>query len=272
MRSIYRGALILTAALALAGCDKGLDTRLATTDAAAYKASLNKAWADMTIAQRDAFNWAVSDFDLQQLIDKYPKLTPRLVITQEADEYIRTQGERAANATAEIARNADRFAQEEKLLREVEAELAKVTAKGVGIDKDKFFSRSDFAYEVSNGSRFNISSAQWDAWLFLNGEQTTDRHCQVSSYFKHKGGLPAGATKTATVSVGFMDCSNWDTLEVQKASTRHFQLKLINSSVRNFDERNVLPHFSPDRAFYEKRIAEATKQVGIATTHRRSVD
>lgn len=278
MLKACRGLLLLGIVASLAGCDKGVDLRLSTQNAQAYRASLDKAWPDMTAAQQDAYNWAVGSwvangFSLEQLAEKYPGLTPRSVIVGESEEYIRGKTQEAANAQAAITHNADRFAKEEKLVQQAEAELAKVTAKALDLKTDRsLFSEVNFSYEVANASRYNIASADWDAWLFINDEQSSDRHCRVHGYYQSKGGVPAGSTRTANFSAGFMDCRNWVTLEVQNAKARYVQIKLVNDSVKNFDERKVLPVFSPTRAYYEKVAADANKAIKIAARHRSAIE
>lgn len=269
---VSRGSAgLLGLALLLVGCTgKGIDAPLATTDETAYRASLNKAWPDMSAHQQEAFNWAVSNFSLQQLIAKYSSMTPRVVISRETDEYIELKTLQAAKSAAELAANAERLTQQEQSLKSVEAELSKISARGLTI-QNRFGFGKDFVYEVSNASKFNLSSAQWDAWLFLNGEETSTRHCKVYSSFKYGGGLRAGASMRKNYEVGFMACENWNTLEVQNAKSKQYQLKLEFASVKDFDEQQVLPVISPSRGDYEKAIADAGKEIENARMHKGSL-
>lgn len=271
MQVSRRSASLLSAALLLVGCTgKGVDAPLATTDETTYRASLNKAWPDMSAQQQQAFNWAVSNFNLHQLSAKYSSMTPRSVISREADEYIQLKTQQAAKSAADLAANAESLAQQEKALKGVEAELSKVSARGLAI-QNKFGFGKDFVFEVNNASNFNLSSAQWDAWMFLNGEETSTRHCRVYSSFKYNGGLRAGASMRNNYEIGFMTCDNWNTLEVQNAKSKQYQLKLDLASAKNFDERSILPVISPSRADYEKAIADAGKEIEDAKMHKESL-
>lgn len=261
------GASVLGLVL-LAGCTgKGLDAPLTTTDEASYRASLDAAWVDMTEPQQAAFNWAVSDLNLQQLAAKYPSVTPREVIRREADEYLERKTQQAAQITAELAAKAEQLAAQEAALQEVEAELAKISATGQTI-QDRFGFGKDFVYEVRNGSRFNLSSAQWNAWLYLNDEDTSTRHCKVYGNFKHHGGLRAASSMQQTFEVGFMHCENWNTLEVQNAKNKQYLMELEPASVKNFDEQPILPARSTTRADYETAIAAAQQEAENAKMHR----
>lgn len=256
--------MVLGAVLFLSGCGKGIDAKLATESEPAYRASLNRAWQEMSAEQQEAYNWAVSNFTLEQLVAKYPSMTPRTVISKESDEYIKLKTQQVAATTADFASNADRLAREEKMLRDVEAELAKLVVTGAGIANKSFGFGKEFVFVTKNDSQFDISSATWDAWLFIDGEQKSDRHCRVRAYYKIHGGLPRGKSVKYAFDVGFMDCNNWDTLEVRNAKNKQFQLKLDNASVENFSEKKVLPTFSPTRADYEKSIKAAKDEIEVA--------
>jgi hypothetical protein len=264
MRTGYVFLLSLGLVLGLSGCGKGVDAKLATENEQAYRPSLNKAWQDMSPEQQQAYNWAVSNFSLEQLVAKYPSMTPRTVINKEADEYIKLKTQEVASITAELTKNAERLAQEEKSVRGVTAELAKITATGIGISNKSFGIAKEFVFVTQNDSQFDVSSAQWDAWLFIDDEQKSDRHCSVRAYYKVYGGLPHGKSLKYSFDVGFMDCTNWDTLEVKNAKTKRFKLELDNASVENFGEKKILPHYSTTRADYENAIKKAKDEIEVA--------
>ena len=264
MGNTYSVLLALGLALSLSGCGKGIDATLETASEQAYRASLDAAWKDMSAEQQNAFNWAVSNFTLEQLIAKYPKMTPRSVVVSEADAYIKLKTEAAAATALELANNAERLAKEEQIVREAQAELAKITATGIALQRASFGFGESFVFVSKNESAYDVSSAKWDAWLFIDDEQKSDRHCSVRAYYKTSGGLPRGKTLKSEFKVGFMDCRNWDTLEVRNAKTRRFRLDLDPASVENFAEKKILPHFSPTRADYEGAIKAAKDEIEVA--------
>lgn len=249
----------------LSACGKGVDAKLTTSNEQAYRVSLNAAWQDMTANQQNAYNWAVSNFTVDQLIAKYPSMTPRTVIEREADDYIKVKTQEVAAIAADLAKNADRLAQEEKMVRDVDVELAKISATGVDINNSWGFGK-EFVFITKNDSQFDISSADWDAWLFINGEEKSDRHCKVSAYYKTHGGLPRGGSIQSSFGVGFTNCNNWDTLEVKKAKSKQFKLELDRDSVENFAEKKVRPQFSTTRATYENEIKAAKSEIESAMT------
>ena len=250
--------------MALSGCGKGVDAKLSTTNDVAYRASLNRAWVDMSAEQQLAYNWAVRYLSIEQLVAKYPSITPRRVVNTEADDHIALKTQELVTITAELAKNAERFDREDKSLREVSAELAKVNATGVGIKAATFGFGRTFVFVTKNDSRFDISSARWNAWLFIDGEQRSERHCALHAFYKVHGGLPRGESLEYAFNVGFMDCRNWDTLEVRNATKLQFKLELDPASVEDFGEKTILPHFPLTRARYEKAMVEAKGEIEIA--------
>ncbi|CAM5543975.1 hypothetical protein [Eoetvoesiella caeni] len=72
MRSRLWCAVSLGLAVFLAGCGgKGVDKKIATDSEAAYRKTLDEAWVDMSAAQQSAYNWAVSNYSLEGLIEAY---------------------------------------------------------------------------------------------------------------------------------------------------------------------------------------------------------
>lgn len=253
----------ITLLLFLHGCGKGVDAKLETHNEQAYRKSLNSAWQDMSADQQNAFNWAVSNLTLDQLIAKYPSMTPKTVITSEADEYIQLKTRETAEISAALAKDANRLAQEAQLLSDIDAELSKISAKGISISNSVGFGK-EFIFTTTNGSEYDISSATWDAWLFIDSEERSDRHCRIHAYYKTRGGMPSGRTVKHSFEVGFMNCENWDTLEVRNARTKHFKLQLDFDSIENFAEKKVRPRFSTTRATYEEKIKAATHEIETA--------
>jgi len=131
-----------------------------------------------------------------------------------------------------------------------------------------------FNFTVKNDSRFNISSAKWDAWLLINGEEKSGRYCQIALDYKKDGGLLAGKSKEDFVTiVGSMErCSQWNTLEVQHAESRIVQMALDEGSVEDFGNRRILPHFSRVRADYEHGIASAQEDLNIGQRLKASLN
>jgi len=259
------------------GYGAGVDTKLSTTDAVSYHQSLDEAWKDMSDEQKKAYNWAVGNASLRQLAIKYPDMTPRKVITRETDEYIARRSQDLAALIAELAANADKLAREEAMVREVQAELAKLTVTVVGFQKVPDVSRREelrFNFTVKNDSRFNISSVKWDAWLLINGEEKSGRYCQIALDYKKDGGLLAGKSKEDFVTIiGSMErCSQWNTLEVQHAESRIVQMALDEGSVEDFGNRRILPHFSRVRADYEHGIASAQEDLKIGQRLKASLN
>lgn len=263
-RRTFPALLAAGLTLLLSGCGKGVDATLQTANAEVYHPSLAKAWQDMSSEQQKSFNWAVSDLSLETLHQKHPNATPRRVITDEADQYIKAQTQEAAAVTTELAKNADRLAQQEAAAGAAKLELTKLAIGGAKIAKDGFFSHSSLSFIVRNNSKYDISSAEWDAWLFLDGEQESTRKCTVYGKFKYQGGLASGRTLDDTQELNLGACESWDTLQVRNARQKHFQFKLVEAKVMGYDEKPVVPRYSPSRRDYEDQIATAKNNIARA--------
>lgn|SRR5690606_16575894 len=266
-----RVAIVFSVAVLLAACGgKGVDKSIATDSEAAYRKTLDEAWADMTVEQQNAYNWAVSTYTLEGLIQAYPKITPRKVIDAESDAYIALHTRKIASITAEMAANAERLAADERRLKEVSEELAKIRLEPVAIKEDKYLKRPKFEYVVHNGSQYDISSLSFHAWLYVDDEDHSDRRCRVAEHYQSRNGLPRGASIQGDWSVS--RCSFWDTLEVRNAKKLSFRVQLLPDSVRNYAEKKILPVLSsPTRQDYQQQIKFSEEAIAQALLAKASL-
>ncbi|CAL60809.1 hypothetical protein HEAR0609 [Herminiimonas arsenicoxydans] len=255
-------AACVVASLFLFGCGsgEGIDAKLASESEAAYRTSLNKAWLKMSAEEQSSYNWAVNNLSLDMFLVKYPNATPREVINRQADEYIKAVSERIATTTAEYAQQKKTLDEQEAILAQVDAELGKITASSIAIVRGTSFGDPEIRYTVTNNSRFNVSKAYLDAWVFVDGEQKSSRSCRVFGYFKSDGGLSAGKTLSTRHSL-FSGCDAWKTLEVKNAKQLQYQMEIDKASVEDFGERKIRPTYSPTRADYEKQLKQDAENV-----------
>lgn len=258
-------AACVVATLVLLGCGsgEGLDAKLASESEAAYRTSLNKAWLKMSTEEQNAYNWAVDNLSMDMFLVKYPKATPREVINRQADEYIKSVTERIAKTTAEYAQQKKTLDEQEAHLAQVDAELGKITASSIAIVRGAAFGDPEIRYTVTNNSRYNVSKAYFNAWVFVDGEQQSNRSCRVFGYFKSAGGLSAGKTLNARHSL-FSGCDAWKTLEVKNAKQLQYQMEIDKESVEDFGERKIRPSYSPTKADYEQRLKQDADNVAAA--------
>lgn len=274
MNTIFKARSVVAYALVsiiLFGCGggEGVDAKLATESETAYRASLNKAWLKMSGEEQNAYNWAVGNLALDMFMVKYPRATPREVINRQADEYIKSVTERMATTTAEYARQKKTLDEQEAILAEVDTELDKITASSIAIVRGGSFGDPEIRYTVTNNSRFDVSKAYLDAWVFVDGEANSQRSCRVFGYFKSDGGLSAGKTLVARHNM-FSGCSAWKTLEVKNAKQLQYQMQIDKGSVEDFGERKIRPSFSPTRADFEQQLKQDAEN--IAATVKMKAD
>ncbi|MFC7288500.1 hypothetical protein ACFQPC_10670 [Herminiimonas glaciei] len=255
----------VVASLVLLGCGsgEGIDAKLASDSEAAYRTSLNKAWLKMSADEQNSYNWAVNNLGLDMFLVKYPNATPREVINRQADEYIKAVNERIATTAAEYAQKKKTLDEQEAILAQVDAELGKITTSAIAIVRGASFGDPEIRYTITNNSRFNVSKAYLNAWVFVDGEQTSNRGCRVFGYFKGDGGLSAGKTLNARHNM-FSSCDAWKTLEVKNARQLQYQMEIDKESVEDFGERKIRPSFSPTKADYEKQLKQDAENVAAA--------
>ncbi len=264
----FRLLIFFAGALLLAGCGKGIDARLSVNDERSYRESLNKAWEVMTDEQKNAFNWAVSNLSLDEFFRRYPKSTPRDVISSEADAYIKLKTEALAKVTAEYARDAAKLAEQERVTKNTLDELAKITVRSAVMGKDSFFRSVRLTFVTDNGSRYGVSNADWDAWLFLDNNEKPSASCRISAYYKTDGGLDSGKSKSYSTSRLGFDCRDWDTIEIQRAKLRNVVMELVPESVQDFGERKILPQFEVSRASYETAMKDLKAEIQAAENYK----
>ncbi|MCB5362681.1 hypothetical protein H0484_02785 [Pusillimonas sp. CC-YST705] len=196
----------------------------------------------------------------------------KLVTDSEADAYIARHTSRIASTTAELAQNAERLANDELQIKIATEELAKITFEPIGLKRDDFFRRSELEYTVHNGSKYDISSLGFDAWLFVDDEERSGRKCRFSGYYQYHNGLPQGKTlKNMSTSSGF-DCRTWDTLEVKNAKKLFFRIDLDPQSVKDFAEKTIMPTLSiPTRSSYEQSIKRSEEAIAKAMAAKASL-
>lgn len=253
-------SLSLAAAMAfnLAGCmdGKGVNKKLATESEAAYRPTLNAAWADMSKEQQDTYNWAVQNTTLEAIHAEIKDPTPRRVVTYITDKATGVWTKEIDQLEVELIKKKPVFEEQEATLKQVSDNLAKIKAEvtWVGI-KDSFFKHRVATVVFTNASPYDISSASFKAWMFIDGEQKSDRLCKFTKYFR--GGVKAGQKATDDVRVDFgNDCGSWSTLAAQNAKKVDYVVEMDAASVKDFNEKRILPVYEETRQQYLEAIKE----------------
>lgn len=240
MRFGFRIAASLSLCLALAACGRGVDKTLSRNSDWDYHRSLDDAFKVMKPEQQKAYNWAVSNLTLDQLLAKYPTLTPRKVIEQEADETIQTDKQDIESRTASYAKDAPQLKLATDQSKAIAAELEKINGSNGAIVRAGPFDNKVIRFKIQNGSRFGISFLSWNVAVFLNGETSSDRVCSLNSIFLN--GLPAGGSTVYTYDL-FASGSNCETLvdtpEVLHATSISLQFAPDVSSVQDFRQKDI---------------------------------
>jgi len=247
-------------AFVLAACGgKGVDQPLQTGQGSEpYNASLAKAAKDMTAANTQDFNWAVSDLTINMIDSRYPNGTPRKIIRGEA-ALIR---EGAPKLIAELEASKPKF---DALLADIAR--MKVDDAELVMERDFHGLQPTVHATVANGSRLPVSQLQWRASLFLDGATTPVATAMLTDLYNNDfqgggilggqakieaGGLPAGAAAKRSFRIGFVTGdANWTTLEIQNAKVRKVVLEVVPASVKDYGGRFYLegaPYASLEQA------------------------
>ena len=221
-------------ALFFAGCggpaDRGLDTG---TTPQAYRASLDAIFPTLSAHEQEAYNWAVSDFDLAKLHAKYPNASPRTIVRGEVAEVQRDAPARIATLQSQLQATA--------ALRE---DLAKLTATEARfrIKKDFFGLQPQVFAAIHNGSTKPVSLLRWRAELYLDDSKESVATTVITDDYRRDGGLRPGAGATRLYSIGFVRGDEaWTTLEIRTAQHTRVVLTPLLDSIADFGERAYLP-------------------------------
>jgi hypothetical protein len=255
-KSIQKGSFtmrifaILLLLFSLAGCSKGLDRKLITgQDEEKYQASLTLAAKEAQPDEVEAFNWAVSDFNVAKLHATYPDATMRQII----------QGE----VKAGLAVWPQRLAELQKLkshFDEIRAELGKIKTESVAFElkRDFFGIKPTIEAIVVNGSKLGVSKLTWRAQLFIDGQKEPVASAELYDLYNNAhvgtslfdedaqskkvapGGLAPGATVSRSFQVGHVTGNaNWSTLAIQNASQRTVVMTPILDSVTDYNDKEM---------------------------------
>lgn len=238
--------------VALSGCGKGIDKSLVTDKGAeAYRASLNEAWTNMTGEEQEAFNWAVSDLNIELLNQRYPNATPKEVIRGEVKKVLKGFP--------------DQIAELEKLRPQYDtvlAEIGKISASDVrfSLGRDFFGVQPIVRAKVSNQSGLAISTMQWSAELYIDGKSEPVAQARLLDSYEtasvgesgfgarrniQPGGLAPGGTAMRQFNIGFVSGDrNWSTIEIQNAREHIVKLHVIPESIKDYGNREYL-HGAP---------------------------
>jgi hypothetical protein len=242
---------VLLAVSAIAACSGPLDQHLITgSTPQAYRASLDAIYPKMTVHEQEAFDWAVSDFDLPKLHSKYPEASPKAVIRGEVQEVLQTYPAKVKALEVE--------ARKQSPLR---AELRKIVAQRAifRMNKNFFGLQPTVIASIANNSKLPVSRLDWRAALFLNDATEPVATTTLSSDYRNDGGLAPRRGFISTFKVGFVrGDESWSTLEIRNAAKTRVVLEPILDSIQDFGDR---PYLTEDVA---KRIENMRGAVAAA--------
>lgn len=224
------GALMMALLLACAGpLDRKLDTGKGSD---AYFATLNPAFEKMSEREQQAFNWAVSDLDLDAVHARYANASPRQIIRGEVAAVLKNYPPRIAELqpAAQAA---------EQMRKQLDA--IKVTHSSFKLEASDFGLMPKVSLTIENGSELPLSEIKWQLFLHLDGADTPVADYTVTSNFEREGGLQPGQRSSSHHEIGFVRGEpSWTTLEVRNARQHQVWTSLQYGSALDFGNRSYL--------------------------------
>jgi len=225
----------IVAGLILSGCAKGLDKSPNLSSPNAYRAAIDQDLTEAKPEEVEAFNFAVSDMNFDQLKQKYPNASYRKIAKSELAGYL-------ASLQAQLTQTQQMKPEFEKR----HAELTKINVEVLGneLTHDTFFGRRDlkYSFRLTNGSSISMSKVQLVANFSINGNP--DTLYQWSPVVNFEDGLRPGQSATFTGSmVGFLSFDQPITLEVREAQSREVRLEVTD--LADFSEQWLIGKNSP---------------------------
>lgn len=235
-KTSYFGAALLVLML-LQGCAKGIDHQLDTGHGMElYKSSLQEAFKDMPQREQQAYDWAVSDFNLQRLHASYPNGTPKAIIRAERDKIILEVPAKLAQLETARAAYVAGY-----------ADLSKITASDVRftMEKDYFGLQPTVAATIHNGSSHDLSSVKFVARLYVDDKPEPVAESELFSNYNNDSGNSTGLRRGDTIKtqfrIGFVSGdANWKTVEIQQAGKTRAEVTVLPDSATDTGNRSIL--------------------------------
>ena len=233
LRNSFRIAIVVLA-LITASCGGPADNKLVTgTDIDSYRASLDPIFEQMSPHEREAFNWAVSDINFENLHAKYPNASPRKIIRGEVKAVLDTYPERINR----LKTNSSKFV-------DIRNELSKVSVTYADLSHSNEFvfrGKPILTMGIENESTLPISSLDWNASLFLDGSDKPVATQRVTADMREAGGMKPGDSFKVTIRIGGpLGNDSWETLEIKNSKNKKVVLTPILPSIRDFGNRLYL--------------------------------
>ena len=249
----------LTAAvfiLALAGCSRGIDKPLVTNmGEATYKTTLAEAVGNMDQLDVEAFNWAVSDLNIDTVNARYPNQSPRQIIRGEVKEVL----EKAPQTIAELETKTASWSTEADSIHKVVAEKITFT-----LENGFFGLEPRIRTTVKNASRYGYSNLRWYAELYLDGRSKPVAVREMLDMYKDNGGLPPGAVMAREFMAGILSGDKaWTTLEVQNARQRVVKLTVMPEFAEDFSEHLIVGQSPANKLAQYKITLQAAQKYKV---------
>jgi len=227
--------LVVSSSVILSACNKGLDKFPDLSNIQTYKLKIDRDFSEASQQEVEAFNFAVSDMNFDQLKQKYPNSSYRKIARNELEFYL-------ASLQTQLGAAQENKAEFEK--RNAEVAKVKVEVLGNKLTHDTFFDKRDleYSFRLTNDSSIPMSKVQLVANFSINGR--TDALYQWSPVVKFDNGLRPGQSAIFTGRmVGFLSFDQPITLEVREAQTREIRLEVTD--LADFSEKWLIGKNSP---------------------------
>ena len=205
--------------------------------------------------QIEAFDWAVSDLNIDTVNIRYPNQSPRQIIRGEVKDVL----EKAPQTIAELETKTARWSMGAESIHKVMAEKITFT-----LEKGFFGLEPRIRTTVKNASRYGYSNLRWYAELYLDGSSKPVAVREMLDMYKDNGGLPPGAVMAREFMSGIVSGDPaWTTLEVQKAKQRVVKLTVMPEFAEDFSEHLIVGQSPANQLSQHKTTLQAAQKYKV---------
>lgn len=240
-------SMVLTCVLLSAGCSRGpLDAKLDLSSLNTISESSDQIIAKMDSDELEISQWAVNTLGLSNIEslsgfrDQYgEKVTYRMFIKkaiEKRDEYV----------SGELKRLQELKPSWEATYND----LTKIKASNIQLGSSlEFMTRGHplVSFDVTNGSKENVSQIGWKLELFLNGSNepyTTYNVIDLYTFGGKNNGLLKGESvrRSVTVDTFFnrQNADKWVDLNAKSAKSKLVKVSVIPTSVKDFNDEEFI--------------------------------
>ncbi len=235
----------------------GFDRQLNTGSVEKFQESYAAAAASFYPQQASQLDWAASNLTIENIMERYPNATPRMIV----------QGEAKAELKRVEAR-LNELKQQKAATDSVRNEIGKVRISNVQsvVEAQPYGQTFKLSLDMKNDSRYAYSHLNFKARLYLNDNREPTAETTLTNNFNDINGLNPGQTTSSVYLISnSYDSRAWQTIEVRTAKIRRVEISIEPDSARDLGERLIVNDTVDEEwnnLIGQKALAEQALRIG----------